>query len=68
LPNRRVPSRTGSHAMAGAAIAASCVLVWVLVVINMGVAFRKVRARVTHTSDVCKSNFEGICECPTADA
>ena len=46
--------------MAGVAIAASCVLVWVLVVINMGVAFRKVRARVTHTSDVCKSNFEGI--------
>lgn len=60
MPNWREPSRTRPHAMAGAAIAASCVLVWGLVALNMGVTFRKVRARVTHTPDVCKGNFEGI--------
>jgi hypothetical protein len=60
LPNWRVPSRTKPHAMAGAAISASGVLVWVFAVINMYVTFRKVPARVTHTPDVCKSDFEGI--------
>jgi hypothetical protein len=53
--------------MADAAMAASCVLVWVVVALNMGVTFRKVRARVTHTPDVCKGNFEGISRRPTAD-